>query len=108
VVKHLTTMICSAALRLEVRNCTTSGSGRLALAERTLLVSAEELPHYIPYTVDQIRRLRADGKLPWMPDLLGKKRKILYNLRDVEATVLTGKPSPGPLVRNTNRDRIQL
>jgi hypothetical protein len=68
---------------------------RLALSDRTFLVTEAELPHYIPYTRVQIKRMRTEGKLRYIPDPLGRKSKFLYNLRDVEATMLAGRPTDG-------------
>ncbi len=81
---------------------------RLALSDRTLLVTEAELPNYIPYSRAQIKRMRTEGKLRFIPDLLGRKSKFLYNLRDVEATLLAGQPTIGPLVREVDWSKIEV
>ncbi len=81
---------------------------RLALSDRTLLVTEHELPHYVPFTVRQIKRMRTDGRLPFIRDPMGRKSKFLYNLRDVEATLLAGEPKKGPLVRTVDWDKIRV
>lgn len=81
---------------------------RLALSDRTLLVTEDELPKYVPFTKRQIKRMREAGKLRFIPDPMGRKTKFLYNLRDVEATLLSGAPKDGPLVRAIDWDKIRV
>ena len=81
---------------------------RLALSDRTLLVTEADLPEFITFSPAQIKRLRTQGKLRFIPDPLGRKTKFLYNLRDVEATLLAGSPKSGPLVREIDWDKIQV
>lgn len=81
---------------------------RRALSDRTLLVTESELPEYVPYTQSQIKRLRERGTLRYIPDLLGRKNRYMYNLRDVEATCLAGRPMVGPLVRELDWSSIRV
>ncbi len=96
-----------AALQAE-RLAGESSALRRPLSDRTLLVTEEELPKYIPYTRTQIAKMRTTSKLRFIPDPLGRKSKFLYNLRDVEATLLAGAPQAGPLVRQVDWDKVRI
>lgn len=85
-----------------------SRSERLALSDRTLLVAEDELPNFVPYSVAEIRKMRKTGILPYLNDPLGRKRRVLYNLRDIEATLLSGRPTTGPLVKQVDWDKIAV
>jgi hypothetical protein len=80
---------------------------RLALSDRTIVVSEHELPAFVPYTLRQIQTMRMKGKLVAKPCPRSKNR-FIYNLRDVEATLMAGKPAEGPLVKNIDWDSIKI
>ena len=96
-----------AALQAE-RPAREAGALRQPLSDRTFLVTEEELPRYLPFTRAQIARMRTTGKLRFIPDPLGRKGKYLYNLRDVEATLLAGAPRAGPLVREVDWEKVRI
>lgn len=68
-------------------------TGRRPIDATTLIVSECELPGYIPYAKRDIVKLRRDGRLRATPDLRKGGKRWLYNLHEVKATLLAGKPA---------------
>ena len=94
-------------LRAEIESSRVRDTIRFGLSQRTLLVTEAELTAYIPYSRRQIIKLRTSGKIPFIRDPL-RKNAVLYNLRDIEATLLSGRVALGPLVEEVDWTTIKV
>ena len=63
---------------------------RKQVAPTVCWVEERELPLYFPYTLQDFRKMRKDGRLRSYPDISGGK-KILYNLYEVSAKIQGAK-----------------
>lgn len=68
-------------------------AGRRNIDATTLVVDEAELPLYLPYTKREIQKLRQSGDLRAYADVRKGGKRWLYNLHEVKATILAGKPS---------------
>lgn len=80
---------------------------RKSIDEKTLFVTEAELPDYVPYSRKDIRRLRRDGKIRGIKDLREGGKRWIYNLQDVKATVLAGRPSGAKKLLDFDMDQIR-
>ncbi len=80
---------------------------RKAIDANTIFVPEAELSDYIPYSRKEIVKLRRDGKLRAIKDLRDGGSRWIYNLQDVKATLLRGRPSEAKRLIDFDMDRIR-